>query len=337
MVAAAQLQVSIYVTNTNKVRDDFAPPWPSFKAHARRDSQDSIASMASEMSVDSPFEIDDTLQSPAESSLHYADIVDLTNYDEEEDVNDPAEQHLSDRLQRQGKLQRAKSRKTGKGSSRGYPRSSGMASHHRQRSQMSMCDDDANYAAGSSGSQYDMLSPESSRLPYDTRPSAYPSRSSVRGGDPILDPPHPIVSPNDVRRRSFRSIADSTYGRYDPYGDDGPRGPSPGPSIVVDDNQSFAGESVHNLLSRASRTGSMVLLEDNGADTSGDAGLWIDEADYAAMNVMSEVAHSGKPKLSSVLREEIDAAAGNVIVASECHAKVLVTPTHFSQLVVQSH
>jgi hypothetical protein len=107
---------------------------------------------------------------------------------------------------------------------------------------------------------------------------------------------------------------------YDPYsGMTGPGfRPSPSPSIInFDDTQSIAGESVRNLLSRASRTGSMVLLEDNGGDVHGDAGLWIDQADFAAMNVMSEMARPGKPKLSAVLEEEIDRSSGAIAVASE--------------------
>lgn len=61
----------------------------------------------------------------------------------------------------------------------------------------------------------------------------------------------------------------------------------------------------------------MVLLEDNGQDPTGDAALWIDEADYAAMNAMSEFARPGKPKLAKVLEEEIEQAQGRIIVASE--------------------
>lgn len=73
---------------------------------------------------------------------------------------------------------------------------------------------------------------------------------------------------------------------------------------------------IQTALSRTSRTQSMVLLENSGADPNEDAGLWIDEADYAAMSVMSEMARAGKPKLSAVLEEEIEIAQGSLIVAS---------------------
>ena len=61
----------------------------------------------------------------------------------------------------------------------------------------------------------------------------------------------------------------------------------------------------------------MVLLEDNGGDIEGDAALWVDQADYAAMNIMSEMAKAGKPKLGSVIEEEIQRGMGSMIVASE--------------------
>ena len=61
----------------------------------------------------------------------------------------------------------------------------------------------------------------------------------------------------------------------------------------------------------------MVLLEDNGSDPTGDAALWIDQSDYAAMTVMSELARPGKPKLGNVLSEEIQQARGSMMVASE--------------------
>jgi hypothetical protein len=253
MVGADQIEISIFVTNANALRDDFALPQPGFAQYGRRDS---VQSISSELSTDeSPVSalLDD------EDVISYADIIDLTNYDDEEDVNDPVEQQLSDRLQQQGKLRRAKSRKAARGfrqPSPSYPPAPNMLS------------------------------------------STKPIRSELR---------------KDLHRQSYRSIADSTYGLYDPYG--GMRGPSPSPSVQFDDTQSIDGTSVKNLLSRASRTGSMVLLEDNPGDM--DDALWIDQADHAAMNIMSEMARPGKPRLSAILEEEIARATGSTMVASE--------------------
>ena len=253
MVAAAQIEISIFVTNTPAVREDFALPQPGFAMSARRDSS---GSLSSELSVDEPL---GSASYVDDDSTSYADIIDLTNYDDEEDVNDPAEQQLSDRLQQQGKLRRARSRK---------------AAHGNRQSTTS-----------------------------------YPPAPSVRTSTRDLRP----ESRHEPNRQSYRSIAESTYGLYDPFS--GMRGVSPSPSVQFDDLYSTDGSSVRNLLSRASRTGSMVLLEDNPGDSN--HAVWVDQADHAAMNVMSEMARPGKPTLSTVLEEEIARAGGSTIVASE--------------------
>lgn len=287
MVSTIQLQIDIFVTNSSKVREDFAPPRPGFAGggHERRGSTDSLAS---EMSQDVALEDDDPIDTH-DLSTNYADVIDLTNYEDEEDVNDPAEQGLSDRLQKQGKVRRAKSRKAARG---GVRNAKGPA-QRRQHSVLAPYEDDHEYFGNSRASNHDQ--------------------------DSLHAPPHPIASANDSRRHSYRSVADSTYGRFDPFagGAAGFPGPSPSPSIMFDDSQSMAGESVRNLMSRQSRTGSMVLLEDNSGDPTGDAALWIDESDHAAMNVLSEMARAGKPKLSAILDEEIQQAKGSMIVASE--------------------
>lgn len=304
MITPAQLEISIFVTNASKLREDFSLPQPRFaKEHGRRDSQDSVAS---EMSQDPRFDLEELGTGTEDLSTQYADVIDLTNYDDEEDVNDPAEQTLSEQVQHQGKVRRARSRKAAR--ARG-PASSSYPPPRRGPSMLGLDDAAQKYAAAADPyTETDTLAP-----PLHT----YGSRYNLRASTDEAPPPR---FADDVRRHSYRSIADSTYGMYDPYsGMTGPGfRPSPSPSIInFDDTQSIAGESVRNLLSRASRTGSMVLLEDNGGDVHGDAGLWIDQADFAAMNVMSEMARPGKPKLSAVLEEEIDRSSGAIAVASE--------------------
>jgi hypothetical protein len=87
--------------------------------------------------------------------------------------------------------------------------------------------------------------------------------------------------------------------------------------MLFDDAHSVAGESTAGFFSRNSRTQSMVLLEDAGQDPAGDAALWVDQADYDSMAVLSEMARPGKPKLAHILQEEVDQAQGSMIVASE--------------------
>ena len=353
LVTDAQLEISIFVTHAARPQgDDFALPQPGFAKYGRRDSQDSLAS---DMSRDSAGALDMDLDEPSETSpsgdlsTQYADVIDLTNYDDEEDVNDPADQHLSNKIQHQGKVRRARSRKAARGQGRhsGSKHMSASSSYPpapapRKRPSMLGLDDASHqYAAAAAGTSdaYDALMPDphahhSGRNPFD-RSSYASEQSPFAGGTPSgsryslntaaqdpYAPPPPLLKPN---RQSFRSISDSTYGMYDPYaGGTGLRGPSPSPSIMMfDDAQSIAGESTRNMLSRASRTGSMVFLDEGGAGgrgldgDGGDGGLWVDQADYAAMSIMAEVARPGKPKLASVLEEEIARAGGAMIVASE--------------------
>ena len=368
MVAKDQLEISIFVTHASLVlgnQDDLSRPQAGFMRHARRDSADDVAS---EMSMDGQPSPNDTQESALEA-VSYADVIDLTNYDDEEDVNDPAEMQFSDQLQQQGKVRRAKSRKADRaqaGRSATSPTYVPSAYPPSRRSQLHYDEGEAEqqYALAAVGSPQAMLSPDSAQyLPasQDARnyPSAtqgsrprYPSlgaQSMSYGQDPLqnsgLHTPRNLsfgASNNgygqDIndgtrpfgmahsRNDSYRSVSDSMYDRYDPYvASSGPqfaRGTngtnSPSPSIFQgDDNQSIAGDSVQHLVPQVPRSGSMVLLENDAGDPSGDAGLWIDQSDYQSLNVMTEMAKPGKPKLASVLEEEINRAEGRMIVASE--------------------
>jgi hypothetical protein len=114
-----------------------------------------------------------------------------------------------------------------------------------------------------------------------------------------------------------------------------------------DDRGSIAGDSLRPIrdggdtpglggFSRASRTGSMVLLDEaafgsskraseaGGAGEGGTSalnglreGLWVDQADYESMAALSEFAIAGKPAFGGMLEEETGRAGGSLIVASE--------------------
>jgi hypothetical protein len=77
------------------------------------------------------------------------------------------------------------------------------------------------------------------------------------------------------------------------------------------DDAAQAAADARDAISTRSRTGSMVLLPDTAAP------LWIDEADYAAMSVLSENARSGRPKLGAIFEEELEMSDGAMLVASE--------------------
>ncbi|KAK4689596.1 hypothetical protein P7C73_g496, partial [Tremellales sp. Uapishka_1] len=291
LLNVTQLQIDIFVTKANnRVREEFAPPKPTFAqgGDSRRGSYDSVMS---EMSAVDSADDHETLET--HGSGDYADVIDLTNYEDEEDVNDPAENHLSNQLQQQGKIRRAKSRKATKGRSTHMAKS---PSYPPTRHPLSMYEDP------------DVVDPYATPGPGSRAEYARPQASALLNVDPET-------------RASSRSLADSHYGRYDPFnggaGSSTPfRGASPSPSMFFDDAQSIAGESVRGLIPKSARTQSMVLLEDNGTDPSGDAALWIDEADHSAMLVMCEMARPGKPKLARLLEEEIEEAQGSLIVAT---------------------
>ncbi|WVQ84567.1 hypothetical protein IAT38_006721 [Cryptococcus sp. DSM 104549] len=337
MVSAEQLQIDIFVTNGEKTTDEFAPPRPGFAAagHQRRGSADSVAS---DMSTNGPVGRDETVDNQLAAS--YADVIDLTNYEDEEDIDDPAENRLSNRLAQQGKVKRARSRRAAKVRSSQLLAKSPPHAHsrldqsqeqqgtyhpgHRPESSYSSAEDQ--YAAAASG-HYSPHVPVYSPLRDETT-------SPLAATIPLSQPMMPASSSMD-KRQSFQSFADSTYGRYDPFSGGsgggsagglglgrsgssyGGWGPSPSASMFFDDAQSISGESMRDLLSRSSRTQSMVLLENGaGADPSGDAGLWIDGADYAAMGFLSEMARAGRPQLSAVMEEEIETAQGSMLVAA---------------------
>ena len=335
MVSAVQLQIDIFVTNASRpaLDNDFLPPRPGFAlgSGGRRDSLDSVTS---EMSRDG-YDLTESLEAAAEGGT-YEDVVDLTNYEDEEDINDPAEHHLSEQLQQQGKVRRAKSRKASKKASSGqirdFHRPTSAYPPSNRHSNYDEADVERQYAAAASGSLLDPKTPEQAPRVAPGTIGGHPRLSSTLSlnaeSQPLSgrSPSNPMLSAYHDRSTSYRSLAESTYGRYDPFasaGIGGPRHPSPSPSIMFDDNQSIAGESMRNLISRQSRTQSMVLLEDlSGADLNADDALWIDEADYAAMGILSEMARPGKRKLATVLQEEIEVAKGSLIVAS----MLLTTP-----------
>ncbi|BEI83758.1 hypothetical protein CcaverHIS002_0403620 [Cutaneotrichosporon cavernicola] len=356
--STTQLQIDVYVTNAAPQGyssttyhagaygdSDFALPRPSFATQGDMKRAESVDSMGSMMSGDPRASL-----SSARDNFDYADeemahaggsIVDYTNYEDEDDINDPAESELSRKIQKQGKLRRAKTRKvearripsdSGYAGSSVYPPSPGKG--HSQRGSTSSSiglPPGASYSGDLSGERGGLLA----------EPVADPRRRSLSAGayehrdrDNLLYPdPNPdprrisgrsmssshyesnqallTANARDPRRQSYRSVSSSMYDRYDPYN---PDRISPSPSGLVDDR---------DAVSVLSRTQSMVFFEDTGDEPlmgadglRGSVGLWIDEADYAATTILSESARAGRPKLSHVIDEEIGLAEGSIIVGT---------------------
>ncbi|WVQ77459.1 hypothetical protein IAR50_007145 [Cryptococcus sp. DSM 104548] len=333
MVSADQLQIDIFVTNARKAQGDFELPRPVF-ARADHSRAGSVDSAMSEMSVNPHADVDEVVDSTLDAS--YADVIDLTNYEDEEDMNDPAENQLSNKLEEQGKIRRARSRRVAKKRSSRMPYSQ-PTSYPPTRVQ-GLYDPALNHeeAYSALSAPPGRTSPGSSVYnPFHDgqAPHGYSSAAmSPSNSHSMLPPSASFASFSGHNpRQSIHSVANSTYSMGDLYGGGSiynpPDSPSMGHTALLDDVGSIYGadatlrdprelSQIRDALSRTSRTQSMVLLENGSTDPTADAGLWVDESDYAAMDVMSEMARAGKPKLSAVMEEEIELAQGSIIVAT---------------------
>ncbi|KAI9633732.1 uncharacterized protein MKK02DRAFT_17105 [Dioszegia hungarica] len=401
LLPPAQLQIEIYITNSVPLPShDLAPPRAAFAKSTprasspgsdhtlgrRSASMDSIASVASDMSIDSPMGMgySDHLEVDEHLSENYADVIDLTNYEDEEDVADPREEALSSSVREQGKIRRA--RRRGMAQSRsapmGFSGSQDQGIHHPPlrsgRSNLALSAYDQLEPAGSPGQGRRSFDHQPSPSPdarqprpstsYDAspRPSSSNPYAQPRPSSSLAPPPAtlPVHQPQHSKRNSYASSYADSYAAYDPFsgGHGGIRANSPGSSMHGgyfgdDDRGSIAGDSMRPIHPngpggygsgaespgiggfRASRTGSMVLLDEAafgsnrlsqaaGAEAGGGGGskgfkaaalgegLWVDQADYEAMATLSEYAIAGKPALGTMLEEEIASAVGSLIVTT---------------------
>jgi len=341
LVNSSQLQIDIYVTNAaprpDATRyDEFAPPRPTYGQMPRSVSNDSIVSGYSGSGEGEGEMQYDTFEE--EMELAGAQAIDLSLYEGDEDVDDPAEKRLSYHVQKDGKARRARNRMSAR-------RISG-----------AMC--------GNSGAQDDLMdglhtvqelsSPVSSQQQgYTAFAPAPPSGPKGYHGDiglgrPSMDRPSNPYAQDDVPRPSFDSVAPiQTSGVFQghnprnsiagsqhtldmsPYDEShllvpGSKGvsfedeysPYGSGSAVSPSTPSLDASSMREAMAVMSRTQSMVLLQDAG-NLSSSSALWIDEADYAAMSIMSELARSGRPKLGAIFDEEVERTEGATLVASE--------------------
>lgn len=346
MVLPHQLGIDIYVTNAapkeNALYDEFAPPKPAYSGLSRTGSSDSINSDFSRTS-----ELDGVPDSfDLEMQNANADAAELTNYYDEEDFFDPAEAALSRKVQKQGKARRARTRKTAKrahGQEEGGRRpSAGYAARVPSPGAPPLPAKDAQYSTAFDSRRGSRVDIGNGRPSFDSigappfspghphRQSMAPSLAPTFGSESHLlapsnmgpDPRRYSHASSDGRRFSQQSLdprrmTSSSYDTFDPYMAAPGLGSaiSPAPSIMFDD-----ADSIRNSMALRSRTQSMVLLPDAGGKeqyTPSSSALWIDEADYAAMSILSEMAHGGRPKLGAIFQEETQCADGSMLVAGE--------------------
>jgi hypothetical protein len=310
MVPNFNLQVDLFVTNpSNGVSgpvpapfnsqspyDDLVPPTPRF-AKGRMSRTSSMESLDSNFSTSSLVDLNyaDPNATPQTNELgHEEHILDFTNFDGEDDTRAPGEAQLSTRLRKEGRLRRAKSRKAA-GAAQAKSQLNQRAtepSHTPSPSDYSVTLHPPRMSGlGASHPSLDTFSfprtstergPPSGQLsPHPQRGSALPPGSSLYGDQPWNQPP---ASFKDRERWSSArfSSAESTYSH------DGNM-----------DRRSLGGaESVRALLN--DEDVSYIQINDEEADD---------------LNVISELARTGRPKLDRILADEVERSRGAVAVA----------------------
>lgn len=360
LVPRDALQIDIFVTDQNLVTngtnlnsmysgggggvgvgDDFLPPQPSFArsgGHSRRGSSDSVSS---QMSVDSSSELaylDNTNPSYADGHTSENDsIIDLTNYEDEEDPEQSEVQlELSKKLRKEGKVRRMRTRRGQRGTSRSesakmsYPPSRPPTGHEQQG--FYDASRPTTPMGGASTMDQQILAYRQQgggpQDPYD--PYVHPRPASHADSFSAAPPNLPYASAAHSQRASIsNSFIENSYDRYDPFASGARSGNySPSPSMQTfdigghGDTKSIAGDSLAAFAPRAlgQRADSMVLIG-NGADGGADAGIWLDAVDFASMNVVAEFTRPGRPKLDVILKEEMERAQGSIGVGSESRAQ----------------
>lgn len=299
-------------TNTG---NNLRPPRPSYYELPGRERKASTDTVSSAFSV-TPRSSQERVTSDIdpETGAAYNDeaaIRGLTNYGDEEDVDDAKEKRLSRAFQHEGKARRARSRRAARAASMPgavlppVPPMPDPATMPPPPSPPKlMVDISADLERDERRrSQKPHMQTEESRsiVATDSSATLRDTYGRLTGESGI-----PIVSYNDNTW--------AAYERYDPFGETGKL--SPGASLE---------DLALHYKSLTSRTHDMVLLDDtpDGAghkcDHCGRAAsdqLWIDEGDYAAAKILSENARTGRPPLASILEDEIRSATGSTIVAT---------------------
>ena len=326
MIPGSALQVDIFVSNVDPKRystvtehsfmthyDDntLAPPAPDFMQRKRSGSTSSVDSVD-----DSGRDLVDMSYLPAagngdvyHSAIlgHDEHVLDYTNFDGEDDTQAPGEANLNKRVQKEGRIRRAKSRRAANAAA--------AKDELKQRAEERA----RNPPPLPHSPPSNNLSPSS---PRPTSPSrspnfpAYPTLSSTNSGDE----PHASADayragrglddllPGDDKRNRWSVISGIAQGGASPSNPSPPlHSPSPFGSNVF---ASGPGDSVRDLVAE---TG-IPLLE-------------IDADELEDLHLISEMARPGKPRLDRILADEVERSRGAIAVA--CKSPLVVHPSYF--------
>jgi hypothetical protein len=351
LVPSGALQIDIFVSNTEVIKnnrnsilsdpnmvggEDLLPPTARFMRRERAGSESSQESLTSAMSANNSMVDLSYLQQPRGSSEglygdvyhshelgHEGHVLDYTNFDGEVDTKAPGEAKISKRLHKEGKLRRAKSRKTAAavvakmeldhrakqglhGSTAPIPPALDFSHDRSVPRPMTR-------SGRNSPSWGHANLPLGASSPATNPPSSFDARYAVSAADIYRSPDVFLLPADQAQRRwsqqSLAGLNPQTPSPGQPTQDnrlsvaslsDVYRGfsPSPGPGT----------ESVHGLV--AGRPG--------GGMTELEPRIEIDDQELEDIQVVSEMARPGKPKIERILADEVGRARGAVAVACTC-------------------
>jgi hypothetical protein len=328
MVPPSILEVSIFVSNyriakpetqgsgsvpapMSRSQDEsgmLLPPTPYFAREGRRKQQGSTDDDVSESDVSTASLVDLSYSLPpnvtedAEDLGHEQHILDLTNFDGDNDAKIPGEAQLSYRVRKEGKLRRARTRKLQAmaakqqqdGGIRPLPQLPGAILEESTSRPGSppggatyvtsspFADDDRHQRTGSDEATMPLIHSPTPTAHERPKPTHYLSEPARVGGG--SRPGTPVGSRPSSPTRSFSEQPGGRHMRS--LSEDAMPGRHSRPASLYGDYAS----SVHGL---------QIEIEDREADD---------------LNIVSEMARPGKPKFEAILAEEVERARGSIAV-----------------------
>jgi hypothetical protein len=359
LVPSSALQVDIFVSNTEVKNNrnsmmsthfpdtspitpgELAPPSAQFMGRNRSGSNSSVDSIHSggTSALNSTIDLS-YLQNGNDGFDYYhshelgheAHILDYTNFDGEVDTKAPGEANINRKLQKEGKIRRAKSRRSAAAaaakmdldsrSRQGTGASTNPANHI---SPIAEHGGERNFSRPMPRSGRTSPTPEGHGLPKGAYspgappPSAFDPRFAISAADQYRMP-EGYLSPAELnanKRWSQLSGGPGSPGfhpldsnRLSVVSMNDLRGMSPSPG--------FGAESIHKLV------GEQPGSSGGGGDGEIEPRLEIDDQELEDIQVVSEMARPGKPKLDRILADEVGRSRGAVAVACEYQSSNLI-------------
>ncbi|KAG8940828.1 hypothetical protein FRC04_005009 [Tulasnella sp. 424] len=352
------LQVEIFVTNFNDksghdfqsvyshgdhpgshMDDPLAPPVPRFAREGKLERRMSLSSEEgsdSGMSTTSSADLNYPGGGRGGSSKSVEDsddghVLDLTNFDGDDDTYVPGEKNLSLKLRKEGRLRRAKSKKVAvavQAKADLEKKAAALAAGEVDQPTARVVPPSA-YKSPAKAKNWDptdvLLSPtqRAANIPADgfeshsglNTPaakwgSATPRTITPRLEDGPLSPTHGAFSPIPTHARNLSSMDANRSSVADSFAD---RVHSPGPYDHTFDSKTLGeSESTRHLMPHTYADISTPTTPGTRID---DVPLDMDDEELDDLAVVSETARPGKPKLDKILHDEVERAKGAVAVA----------------------